>query len=535
MGNLRAAMEGYMKVLTSEPNNADALYYVAVVAAQEGQFDESIKLAQRALSFGPPQSRVHNLLGQNYFRLGQAQQALANYDRAIELQPDFADAFGNRANVLSNLGRHEQALAGYDRALALRPGSHEDWTNRGAVLEDLDRFEEALASYDRAIALRSDFAGAHYNRGNTLRELSQIESAAADRAGGQSNHASFDAALAGYNKAIALNPTFADAFFGRALVHLLRGDWEAGFRDYEHRTRMGQPTFVPLDHPRWQGEPTKDARLVLLTEQGLGDAIFFGRFGPMLAARGFDLTILTRPSMQPLLSTLSGVTIATSADQLAQDPRPIRWLPLMSVAGMLDIRPATVPANVPYLSAQPQRMASWAARLGTAGFKIGINWVSGHSDNLHFLKRNIPLAAFAPLAALPGVRLFSLQKGPAADQILYADFRDRILSLDADPSPEADLFLDTAAVMTQLDLVITCDTSVAHLAGALARPVFTALPMVADWRWLLGRDDSPWYPTMRLFRQSARGDWSDVFARIAQAVQVMISERSAPALPPASR
>ena len=529
MGNLKAAMEGYMKVLNGDPQNADALYYVAVVAVQEGQYAEGIKLAERALAFGPQQARLHNLMGQTYLRLGQAQEALASYDRAIELQPDFADAHGNRANVLVIFGRSNEALAAFDRALAIRPTSHEDWTNRGALLQDLDRIEDALASYERAIALRPQFAGAHYNRGNALRELGQIADAAASRSDADAGQ--HDAAEAAYGKAIELDPKLADAFLGRAILRLMRGNWQAGWRDYEYRASVGKPTFVPLEHPRWQGEPPNDARLVLVAEQGLGDAIFFGRFGPLLAARGYDVTILTRPSMRTLLSSLTGVTIATSSEELAKDPRPIRWLPLMSVAGALGITPATVPADVPYLSAQPERIAAWAQRLGSVGFKIGINWASGHQIDHAFIRRSILLSDFAPLAALPGVRLISLQKGPPTDQIMGADFRKRILMLDTDPDPGADLFLDTAAVMTQLDLIITCDTSVAHLAGALARPVFTALPMVADWRWLLGRDDSPWYPTMQLFRQTKRGDWSDVFARITQAVRIMIADKSAPSPP----
>ena len=500
MGNLRAAMDGYMKVLNGDPQNADALYYVAVVAVQEGQYAEGIKLAERALSFGPQQAaRVHNLMGQSYVRLGQPEQALASYDRAIALQPDFADAHGNRATVLGALGRLDESLAGYDRALSLRPGSFEDWTNRGALLQDLDRIEEALASYERAIALQPEFAGAHYNRGNALRELAQLAVASGGSDAGQ-----FDAAEAAYGKAIELDPKLADAYLGRALLRLMRGNWEAGWRDYEYRASVGKPTFMPLNHPRWQGEPPADTRLVLVSEQGLGDAMFFGRFGSLLAGRGYDVTILTRPSMRTLLSSLAGVKIATSPEELAQDPRPIRWLPLMSVAGALGITPATVPADVPYLSAQPERIAAWAQRLGSVGFKIGINWTAGHQTDHNSIRRSIPLSAFAPLAALPGVRLISLQKGPATDQIMDADFRNRILVLDTDPNPEADLFLDTAALMTQLDLVVTCDTSVPHLAGALARPTFTALPVGR----LTGAgnsiaNDSPWYPTMRLFRQGA--------------------------------
>jgi tetratricopeptide (TPR) repeat protein len=512
-GKLSLAMERYVKVLQGDPKNADALYYIAVVAAQEGQFPEAIKLAQRANAFGPPQARVHNLLGQTFLRLGQAQEALASFDRAIALQPDFADAHGNRANLLAELGYTGEAMAGFDRALALRPDSPEDWCNRGATLQDLNRFDEALESYDRAIALRPDFAGAYYNHANILRDLGQM-----DDARGLRDSARLDAAEDSYNKAIGLDPQFMEALFGRALVHLLRGNWDAGWRDYESRSRVGEPTYAPLPYPLWKGEPLPNERLVLVTEQGLGDAINFCRFAPLLAARGYDVTILTKPSMQALLSTLPGVMIATSADQLAQDKRPIRWLPIMGLAGVLGVQPLTIPADVPYLSASPERIKAWAEPFSTSSFKIGINWASGHPNNRHFAKRNIPLAVFSVLAALPGVQLFSLQKGPEAGQITQVAFRDRIIVLNTDPAPDADLFLDTAAVMTHLDLIVSCDTSVAHLAGALARPVFTALPMIADWRWLLGRNDSPWYPTMRLFRQKKPGDWTDVIERIAAEV-----------------
>jgi hypothetical protein len=262
---------------------------------------------------------------------------------------------------------------------------------------------------------------------------------------------------------------------------------------------------------------------VLLSEQGLGDTIQFCRFAPLLAARGFDVTILTRKAMAPLLATLPGVTIATEPEQLAQDKQPLRWLPLLSVPGVLGLRLENVPAAVPYLSAAPERVEAWRARLG-GGFKIGINWASGHTDKPHFKRRDIPLTNFAPLAALPGVQLISLQKGPAAAQIAAVAFGRRIMTLNADPGADANFFLDTAAVMMSLDLVVTCDTSVAHLAGALARPVFTALPAVADWRWLLGREDSPWYPTMRLFRHDAGRQWQPVFARIAVTVREKIPQ-----------
>src|SRR6185503_2068646 len=216
----------------------------------------------------------------------------------------------------------------------------------------------------------------------------------------------FADAEAAYGAAIELNPQFADAFLGRGLLRLTRGDWEAGFRDFESRTKVPPPTFVPLDEPRWRGEELSGERLVLVTEQGLGDTIMVCRFAPVLAQRGFDVTILTRAAMKPLLATLPGVTIATSADELKKDPRPIRWLPLMSLPGVLGITPDSIPAAGPYLKAEPARIEKWRVWAEQRpGFKIGINWTSGHSHVRGFLKRNIPLDAFSAVAMLPGVRL----------------------------------------------------------------------------------------------------------------------------------
>jgi len=517
-GQLEQALERYVEVLQGDPENADALYYVAVVACQGGEYQEGIKLARRAISIGQPQARLHNLLGQALYREGERLEAVKNFDRAIELDPNFADAHGNRANVLADAGFPDEALKSFDRALALKPDSATDWLNRGALLQALGRHQEALASFQKAVASAPDLAEAQVNRGNALKDLGQLDAGA-----GKTDSVRFDEAEAAYSEAIKIDRTLEPAYLGRGLLRLLRGDWEGGFADYEHRSNVGEPTYIPLPDPLWDGEKRAGERVVLVSEQGLGDTIQFCRFAPLLAARGFDVTLLTRKAMVLLLAGLPGITIATDADELAKDKRPLRWLPLGSVAGVLGVRPDNVPAAVPYLAAQPARVKTWRAKLGTGTFKIGINWASGHSDKPHFKRRDIPLAQFASLAALPGVQLISLQKGPAAVQIAEVPFGDRIITLAADHDADADFFLDTAAVMMSLDLIITCDTSIAHLAGALARPVFTALPVVSDWRWLLGRKDTPWYPTMRLFRQDADGRWDPVFARIADAVRGMMA------------
>ena len=565
-GKLALAMDRYVKVLQGDPRNPDALYYVAVVAVQEGQFREGIRLAERALLLGSRPARIHNLIGQTHVRLDQPTQALASFGRAIDCEADFADAHSNRANLLADLGRNAEALAGFDRALTLKPDLAQDWTNRGAVLDALGRASEALASYDRPIELAPGLAGAHFNRAGVLRDQGRLEEALAgferaieinpnfadayansgpalrelgrieeaierlDRAIAiEPKHVAalagrghclreagrLGAADADYSRAIELDPKHANAYLGRGLVRLTLSDWERGFRDYEYRASVGEPAYAPLPYPRWTGEITPGFRLLLLAEQGQGDTIQFARFAPLLAARGVHVTLLARPAMRQLLASLDGAAIATSLQEIAADPRPIRWLPLMSVPGIMRLTPATVPADAPYLAAEPERIAAFAPRLPSGGLRIGINWNSGPSREWYCRKRNIPLAAFAPLAALPGVRLVSLQDGAAASDLRLIGFPIEDLgdSLDADGA-----FIDRAAMMQNLDLVVTCDTSIAHLAGALARPVFTALPFAADWHYGVDREDSPWYPTMRLFRQVRRGEWDEVFARIAEAV-----------------
>ena len=571
-GKHELAMQRYVAILQRDPNHADALYYVAVLALQEGQIAEGIKVIGRALDVGQPQARFHNLRGQAHLRQNQDQDALIAFGRAIETDPAFADAYGNRgtllaemkrlpealadfdraltlrpdnpadlcnrAGVLSNLGRLDEALAGFDRALMLLPQLAPAFYNRAEVKMKLGRFADALADYDRAIAIFPGMAGAHSNRGLTLKAMGRLDEARlsieralaidpnnveaiANRGNVSYEQGRLDEAIADYDRALKAQPDFAEANHGRALASLTLGDWDTGFRLYEYRSRPKTPAHPSLPHPRWTGEAVPGERLLLLCEQGLGDMIHCSRFAPLLAARGIDVTLLAPEPMRRLLSTLDGVTVAGLDDAPAVNGHPVRWLPLMSAPGVLGVRPDSVPAAVPYLAAERARVESWAASLGGDGFKIGINWGLGTARDWFGRLREVPLAAFAPLADIPGVRLVSLQKGPPLSDIARVPFGACIEQPGDNFDAGADAFLDTAALMMSLDLVVTCDTSIAHLAGALGRPVFTALPSVADWRWLRERGDTPWYPTMRLFRQSQPGDWGEPFARIAAAASEM--------------
>lgn len=575
-GKHELAMQRYVAILQKDPDNADALYYIAALAVQQGQTAEGLKVIGRGLEVGGPQARLFNLKGQAHLRLNQDQEAAEAFGRAIETDPSFADAYGNRATLLCEMGRAAEAIADFDRALELRPNNPEDHLNRAGAMADLGRYDEALAGfgvairlvprmapayfnradvlrrlgrlpealrdYEQMIALYPNHPAAHSNRGLVLKELGRNDEAKASLARaleidpvfveGLVNRGNLaleqgqpDAAAADYEKALEKQPDFTEARHGLALAALHRGDWDKGFALYDAREQLREKPFKPLPLPRLNKDATAAGRLLLLCEQGLGDMIQFSRFAPVFAERGFDVTLLAPQQLVQLLSTLRGVKVAPASDAPPDDDPNTRWLPLMSAPGALGVRPEHVPDAVPYLTAEPERVKRWREWLGQDSFTIGLNWSAGTGAGRGAFqkRRDIPLADFAPLAALPGVKLVCLQKGPAMQQIATVPFRNAIMIPNTDPDPSSANFVDTAALMQSLDLIVSCDTAVPHLAGALGRPVFTALPHVADWRWLSAGDASPWYPSMRLFRQTAAKTWSDVLERIAAATAEMIS------------
>lgn len=512
-GEVALAMERYSEVLQKDPKNAEALYYVAVIACQEGQFKQGVDLVRKALGLVPPEARMLNLLGQALDRLGQPLEAVKALDQAIALDPKLAAAHANRANIMVDAGLPDEALKSFDRALALEPNSPFELINRGGLLELTGRLEDALKDYEHALKLEPNTAEVHANRASVLKDLGQVDVAA-----GHDGAARFDEAIGSYDRAIKLKPRLHEAFAARGEIRLMRGDWLPGFSDYDHRAEFANPTFKPLPDPRWHGEPRPGERIVLVAEQGLSDIIQFCRFAPALVAQGHDVTLLVRADMAPLLATLHGVAIVTDAAEL-ESKRPLRWLPLTSVPGLLKTTPETLPREVPYLSADPARVAAFAGKLGAAKFKIGITWSPGEPDRTALTDRHIPLTAFAALAALPGVELIALQKGAPLGDIRGVAFREKVRTIDADPNADRDYFLDTAAAMMGLDLIVGCDSPIVHLAGALGRPVFTLVPVISDWRWMLSRDDSPWYPTMRVFRQAAARQWGPAMEKIVAAVK----------------
>jgi tetratricopeptide (TPR) repeat protein len=499
LGRLDEALDSYGRVVALK---ADARSFLnqAVVLRELGRPREALASFDQALALNPDSADAHHGRGVALRELGRLTESVSAFDQAIALRSDHAQAQYDRAAALRELGRPEAALEGYDRALALRPAYPEALGNRANALADLDRLEEALDSYDQALALDPDHVEAHTNRGVLLQRLRRL-----------------DEAMESYNRALALRPDDAEANVNQAMCRLTMGDYARGWRQYEarrgaRRAEAGRERAGPL----WLGDQDLHGRTILLhAEQGLGDVLQFSRYAPLVAERGAQVVLEVYPAVGRLMRRLPGV------DQVVEYgsalPAYDLQTPLMSLPLALGAAPGT--ANAPYLSADPDDVARWAERLGPGGgLKVGLCWAGGVRPDQPVVdavdkRRSLPLSVLTPLSGVESVRWYSLQKGPpAAEAAGIGNGWSGTPIIDF--TAELEDFADTAALVANLDLVIACDTSVAHLAGAIGKPVWILNRFDGCWRWLADRDDTPWYPSARLFTQTAAGDWAGVIERV---------------------
>lgn len=404
-----------------------------------------------------------------------------------------------QAKELLAAGRYPEAETLLRRALAEQAGDAALHELLGVCLYFQQRVAESIPPYESALKLQAGRPTTWFNLGTSLSEVGR-----------------YTEAVAAYRQCLAREPANESAKYNLSRALLLLGQWNEGWQLYEARGRKKNPLHATLKFERWRGEPPGRYVLALSTEQGLGDAIQFVRFAPHLRRAGYEVLVLTAPPLPELFKCVAGIGPVSGNSSVRVDGLPVKWAPLMSVPAALRLTPGTIP-NAPYLGAEPQRAARWRERIGGHGFKIGIVW-QGNPGHANDKRRSLRLGELAPLAKIPNVRLISLQKQPAVDDAGDDPLRERveIFADPADTSPQS--LLDTAAIMTLLDLVITVDTMPAHLAGALGRPVWLALDTLPDWRWQLERTDTPWYPSMRLYRQPAPGDWQSVIAAMAAAL-----------------
>jgi tetratricopeptide (TPR) repeat protein len=478
------------------PDSANA-FQRAIAAYKAGNFANTERLCQQALAVQPEHFDAAHILAVAQAALGKLDAALASYDRALAIRPDAAEVFANRGVALEQLNRLAEALSSYERALALQPNFPQALYNRGNVLKSLGRYAEALASYDRALAHRPQDAETLNNRGQVLRELMRYEEA-----------------LASYDAAVVLQPNHVAAHCNAAAVRLMLGDFERGWADYEWRWQKASVVLTRRNFPQplWRGGDIAGRTILLHSEQGLGDTIQFARYVPLVAARGARVIFEVQAPLRALMAEFAdGVEVIARGEPL---PAFDLHCPLLSLPLAFGTRLDTIPAVTAYLRAPTERAEQWQARLAAKRRPlVGLVW-SGRPGHERDRERSIPLRRLLPLLQ-SGATLVSLQKEVRPDDAAVLAAHTDILRF----AEELNDFSDTAALVSQLDLVISVDTSVAHLAGALGKPTWILLPEVPDFRWLLGRDDSPWYPTVRLFRQDASRDWDGVIARVAAALR----------------
>jgi tetratricopeptide (TPR) repeat protein len=571
-GRLIDAERVYREILQHAPAHFDALHLLGVLALQTGRTESGVELIANAVALNPNSWGAHNNLGNGLRELGRLDAALGSFDRSIALRPDFAEAHNNRGIVLQNLRRFDDALASFETAIALKPDYAEAHNNRGVALQELKRLVDARASFDaaialkhdyaeacnnrgnvgkqlgdlaraiadfdNAIALRPDYAAAHYNRGTVLQEsrrfddaLVSLERAIAlqpDHAEAYNNRGLVlqelgrpDEAIASFDRTIGLKPNDAEAYVNKSFSLLQLGRFEQGWRLYEWRKKLAQPfgdrSFAK---PLWLGSADIANRTVFVHwEQGLGDTIQYARFAQLLSGRGANVVMsVQEPLFRLFKQTSSDVQV------IDQDEVPAAFdchCPLMSLPLALGTTLQSIPAKQPYLFADASLRDAWNARLPPKTKpRIGIVW-SGGAKHKNDAQRSIDLSTFASVLS-SDVLWISLQK-----ELRESDAAAlRQLHHIARYGEELQDFSDTAALIDLLDLVIAVDTSVAHLAGAMGKEVWLLLPYHADWRWLLDRGDSPWYPTARLFRQDSARSWRNVLARLRGALDEFVRSHS---------
>jgi tetratricopeptide (TPR) repeat protein len=493
-------------ILQHRPEDFDALHLLGMLNLQRRRMVEALRFLSQALQINSNSADAMSNLGLALQAVGRHDEAISSYRNALHLSPQHPEILYNLGNACLELGRIDEALSNYDAVLASKPSHAGALVNRGNALVRLNRPVEAIASYDRALAVMPAHPQILTNRGHALRRLDRPAEALRD----------FEAAL-------SAAPEFPEAHFEAAMTRLTLGDFDAGWKAYEWRWKasaFARHRRMP-QAPLWLGEqPVAGKAILLHAEQGFGDTIQFIRYAPLLAGRGANVICEVQPELQPLLSQLEGITVVACGEPL---PAFDLHCPLLSLPLAFGTRAETIPASIPYLAAPMERLAYWRDRLPQGRLRAGFVW-SGQPSHKNDSNRSIALSRLAGLFEDPLVACFSLQSD------LRAADGDALRGLPNLVHLGGGLrdFADTAAIISLLDVVISVDTAVAHLAGALGKPVVILLPYAADFRWMRGSDGTPWYPTAKLFRQPAFGDWDSVIVRVREQLRQL--NRDLPAL-----
>jgi tetratricopeptide (TPR) repeat protein len=568
-GLLDDALGAYNKAVALQPNSAMIHCNVGIALRLKGDLDRSIAAFDRAIELAPTSSDAHSGRGNALRDKGRIDEAIAEYQKAIQLQPDSPIPHANLANALTDRRQFESAIAAYQRALQLNANYPEAFSNLANALRETKRFEEASATAQSAIHLKPDYAEAYDNLGNiffdqeryneaidsfrkaielkpssavshnnlalALAEIGQTDDAIrasrtavklnSNYAGGWNTlgnllaqQGEYEDAAAAFRRAIQLNPDYALAHWNLSFIPLIRGDLETGWAEHEWRKKTNvESRPQEFAQPEWNGEDLNGQTILIHTEQGFGDTIQFVRYLPMVAARGARVILRCPVELDSLLRRSMPMAEVVSGGNL---PKFDCHSPLLSLPAVFKTRLDTIPSEVPYLKSSAESAAKWRDLLeSTAGkLRVGLVWAGNPKRKLD-RQRSLRLDHLSPLA-MSGIQFYSLQKGEAAQQAATPPGNMKLIDLTA----KLDDFADTAGLIENLDKVISVDTAVAHLAGAMGKPVWVLLGHVPAWRWMLDRSDSPWYPTMRLFRQPAIDDWSSPIAQLAAALRELVDK-----------
>ena len=502
-GKFDEAMECYNLVIELQPDYAEAHYNLGNALRKKCKPDEAVSCFSKAIELKPEYAEAHNNLGLVLQVQGKLDEAASHFRKAIELKPEYAAAHSNLGSVLQKQGNLEEAAKSFRLATELNPDHAEVHNNLGTFLQKQGKLDEAIERYKKAITLEPNHTKAHNNFGAALQEQGK-----------------YDEAMEYYKRAISLNPDYAEAHMNRSFVLMLTENFEEGWPEYEWRLHTKDRISRTFKQPLWDGTPLDSRSILVHAEQGLGDTIQFVRYLPMVQATGGHVVFECQKNLVRLLKNNEGFDeIIEKASANEKNSHFDVQVPLLSLPGIFGTTLENIPSKVSYITVDPEPVKQWNARIEhNDDFKIGIVW-AGSPHHTNDRNRSCKLEDFAQLAEIPGLSFYSVQKGPASAEVFNPPGGMKIINL----ADELNDFADTAAIIANLDLVISVDTAVVHLAGAIGKPVWNLLPFAPEWRWQLNRADSPWYPGMRLFRQSQPNDWTGVFEQVKKALISKIS------------
>jgi len=534
-GNLQQAENIYREILRDEPNNFYALHYLGILYYQLRNYDAAIKYIRKASELNPTAADAFYNLGNVYKDSGHLDEAINCFQKSLELNPQNADAYNNQGIIYKDKGELNEAITSFQEAIHLNPNHIIAYYNLGVIYKDKKQFDEAIQCFQKVLLLNPNIIAAYHYLGIIYQEKEQIDEAITQYqkaiqlnpniAELYSNlglvliiKGKHTEAISCYQKAIAINPDDSTSRWLLSNIFLLIGDYRNGWKEFESFRKIGnhninQRTFT---QPLWDGSDIKGLTILLHAEAGFGDTIQFIRYVPLIAQRGAKVIVDSQKELTSLLQNVDSIdAVFSRGDKL---PEFDLHCPLMSLPRIFDTTLDNIPLQTPYLKADDLLVRKWSQRLqGDASrLKVGLVWSGGGFPP----KKSTSLDKFSSFKEIEKITFYSLQKGPSAEQTKYLQRDFRCI----DYTDGLHDFSETAALIANLDLVISVDTAVAHLAGALGKPVWVLLPFVPDWRWLLNRDDSPWYPTMRLFRQPSLGDWVSVIVKVKDELMKLLDK-----------